>query len=777
MKRLSLLLLLLPLSARAATFLVPSDRDLVNAAKAIVVATAGESAGRRAPGGWIETVTALHVEEVIKGPIAAGETIHVTELGGVDGSLRYLVAGSPTYAPGERVLLFLETNGRSEWVSKNMAVGKFTARGGFLVRAQLCGWDYDGTPHLEPLRDEEKFLRYVRDTARGVAATADYVVSSVAASEVAAGDVKPSTYLLQWPGAQGTLGIRWNRFPAPVVFYSHGTQPGATGGGLPAAQRGLAAWTNDPNSNIVYTYGGTTSIASAGFAGGGADGTNVILFNDPSDEIPGAFTGTGGDTLAIGGAWFDDSSPASTHTFGSERFYTIYEADLVVQNGIFGGGLTGLGFDHVLTHELGHTLGLRHSDSPPAGGTFSATAIMASSVFFNGDPYGSNLQRWDRDAIAAVYGSGIGGTPACKPPQIVAQPQSVALAGAPVMLSVGAIGDAPLSYQWYTGARGNTASPINGAITSAISVQPAVSTVYWARVSNGCDPFVDSAAATVTVNGCAAVTVDSVSPNVEIIEGSSVTLTASATGATTFQWYGGVSGATFAPIPSATAASISVSPAVTTTYWVRPSNGCGAFADSETVVVGVRPCKGAHVALPPAGGSVLSGGSATLYATATGSDPLAVQWYEGLRGDVGRPMPNGNAPTLTTPPIFAPASYWVRISNLCGSDDSTAAAVTIAPSCSAPVITAQPRDAAVAAGSRAVVTVAATGTSLTYQWYEGAVFDFTKPVGGSAPSLLTPPIDAAIKFWVRIASPCGSVNSVAATVSTGMAGKRRAAGR
>src|SRR5262245_49395253 len=45
-----LLLLLLATSLRATTFLVPTDRDLVAGARAIVTATAGQSAGRRAPG-------------------------------------------------------------------------------------------------------------------------------------------------------------------------------------------------------------------------------------------------------------------------------------------------------------------------------------------------------------------------------------------------------------------------------------------------------------------------------------------------------------------------------------------------------------------------------------------------------------------------------------------------------------------------------------------------------------------------------------------------------
>src|SRR5712692_5913130 len=101
MKQLFFLAALVALPASAATFLVPTDEALVRASGAIIVATAGDSHGRWATGGWIETVTTLRVNEAIKGPISAGQMIEVTELGGGVGEIHYIVPGSPSYEPGQ----------------------------------------------------------------------------------------------------------------------------------------------------------------------------------------------------------------------------------------------------------------------------------------------------------------------------------------------------------------------------------------------------------------------------------------------------------------------------------------------------------------------------------------------------------------------------------------------------------------------------------------------------------------------------------------------------
>jgi hypothetical protein len=787
-QRSNLAILLLALffitTAHAATFIVPSDRALVIASKAIVIATAGESHGRWAPGGWIETVTELHIDEAIKGSVVAGETIHVTELGGVVGEIGYAVAGSPRYAPGQSVLLFLETNDRGEWVTKNMAVGKFDRvedlRGRrLLVRDadEIVGWEENGATHREPVRLEENFLRFVRETAKGREAGDDYIVRDpqplrrpvIAEAEAGAtaSAFAPSSYLLQGPSGRG---IRWASFPSAVVFLSHGTQPGAVNGGLTALQRGLAAWTNDAGSNIVYSYGGTTTIARTGLTpGGNSDGTNTIQFNDPSNEIAGSFTGRGGDTLAVGGAWFG----TATHSANGEQYYTIVEADLVVQDGITGPGLTGNGFDHVLTHELGHTLGLRHSDknaadSAPCNAPLdcSGSAIMNSSVDFDSDPIGSNLQAWDIAAIDAVYGSGVVQPPPCVPPKISTAPLTQNVGTVAVTFSVTATGDAPLQYQWYAGSSGITSAPIAGATTSSLTVKPAVTSAYWVRITNGCDPPADSGTVFAIVNNCPPVTIGSQSDSATILEGKSVILSVAASGGTvSYQWFAGTTGVTTSPISGATASSLTVMPSSTSAYWLRASNTCGASADSTTITITVLPCAAPKIVVQPAGGDIVIGNATSLYATVTGTQPIAFQWYKGTFPDTSNPADGGTSSTLTLPGLFVSASYWLHVSSECGTADSATATLTIVSSCTPPAITSQPHDQTVTSGSNAIVSVIATGPSLSYQWYQGSLFDFTHPLGGNAPSVFTPAITSPTQFWVRITSPCGSVDSAVATVS------------
>ena len=115
----------------------------------------------------------------------------------------------------------------------------------------------------------------------------------------------------------------------------------------------------------------------------------------------------------------------------------------------------------------------------------------------------------------------------------------------------------------------------------------------------------------------------------------------------------------------------------------------------------------------------------------------------------------------------------MRVRNDCGSVDSEAARVRVVSACAAPAIVDPPRDTSVSPGTSASLRVVAAGTSLIYQWYEGPVFDFTRPRGGSSPLFATPLIETPTQFWVRVSNACGVVNSAAVTVAP-IIGRRRA---
>ena len=185
---------------------------------------------------------------------------------------------------------------------------------------------------------------------------------------------------------------------------------------------------------------------------------------------------------------------------------------------------------------------------------------------------------------------------------------------------------------------------------------------------------------------------------------------------------------------------------------------------SDAIVITVTPCTAPRILVQPAGGDVLSGTTTSLSVGDLGTRPTRYQWFDGSVGDTSNPVLNANAAGFTTPVILASTTYWVRITNDCGTVDSSSARVNVVSTCQAPAIVVQPADQTVTPGSNAVVSVVATGTSLQYTWYQGPVRDFSRPLSGVGPAAITPAITSAIQFWVRISSPCGSINSTAATV-------------
>ena len=82
----------------------------------------------------------------------------------------------------------------------------------------------------------------------------------------------------------------------------------------------------------------------------------------------------------------------------------------------------------------------------------------------------------------------------------------------------------------------------------------------------------------------------------------------------------------------------------------------------------------------PKGSTVSLGRPANLSVKASGSGPLTYQWFTGSTGLVNFPLAGGTSSTFTTSALNDTTSYWVRVTNPCGSVNSQTATITVSPS-------------------------------------------------------------------------------------------------
>jgi hypothetical protein len=518
------LLLLMAAGASAATFVVPSDRTMIDNASAIVVATALTTRAEETEEGGIETITVMSIRSVLKGTVLSS-TIDVVEPGGVLGERSQRIAGVPRFEDGGEYVLFLST-ADNRWHVLDLVCGKFTmgtddAGRNILFRdaQEILGWDPDGAPHVERTRRSDLFISFVQDIVAGRDGDDEYFTDG---RPVIAPDAPPRKQIQSGPGnkltafatlfpgpnaaysatsytmtVSGSLGSRWTVFPSAVSFYSVGSEPGAPGNGTTAISVAISAWNDDPSSNVNYVYAGADSGAhTKGLSG--SDGANTIMFErNLSAYGAGPYSCSGGGTLGLGGI----TNASGTHNGpNGEQFLTTLEGDVEMNQGIancttlFNSG----NFNTGLAHELGHTLGFRHSDQTRADNPSiacstdatlecSSNAVMKSFI-----PSGLNaaLQPWDQHAVAAVYpGAASTGSAPSAPTGINARAQS----STSVLVTWNAVSGAT-SYQVFRRGPGGSFTQIGTTTTSYTdnAVSPNTAYLYRVRAVNSAGSSGDS---------------------------------------------------------------------------------------------------------------------------------------------------------------------------------------------------------------------------------------------------------------------------------------------
>lgn len=583
MRRLQvLLLLMLGIAPRtfAVMYIVPADRFEIERASAII---AGRVLSSHVEGS--ETVTDVAVEEVFRGTF--GSVVRVHELN--------IVPGIPQFADGERVLLLLDQRDDGEYTVLDLQLGVFHLTKEFAVRdaSAIEGWDPDGSVHREQRRSAEPFLAYIRGIVRGEAVAGNYFVANSAAEAPAQPTAvfTPTSYMLAYGSGRGT---RWNVFPGAVNWNQGNSETGPLGSGASEIAAAFSAW-NAGGTNYVLA---TAKANPNGFLDP-FDGVNNIVFekNLTSAGVQ-PFNCASGGALGMGGMTHADFG-AGAHVFQGETFGTTLEADVSMNQGL--GACSNVSADQfktVIVHEVGHTLGFRHSDQnrqlTAACSTDSSldcsNAAVMNHILLSG--LNGKLQQWDKTALSSVYGSG----PACTPPAINVQPLgSTITSGSATQLFVAASGTAPLLYQWFTGTSGDSSAPVNEATTALITVKPQITTSYWVRVTGPCPPAANSSAAIVFVTqSCPSVVADP--PHAaEVGDGFQLSVSASGGSSFIYRWFEGSTPGAGAEVGSGN--PLYVKPSSTTSYWCRVTNHCGNTANSSAVTITIAPKSTRHRAV------------------------------------------------------------------------------------------------------------------------------------------------------------------------------------
>jgi hypothetical protein len=426
-------LLLLSSGPIGATSIIPiQDSELHRRADVVVHGVVLSNVEQADALGRPETVTVVRPLEVVKGKLAGLLVIHQT--GGTLPDGRFLrLWGRPEYVEGREVVVFAIRRRLGDFETAEMLLGKFEvwkdANGTKFAVPDLALSARRGVTLYDSIADLTAGRPSSARAAASTASTPRELTRFLAGlrpvrpgGAVASTSVRPAGALRPveharsagrhplWGNISDSL-YRWSN-GATALWTLTGTA-NITGGGTAEAIGALAAWTGNPNSTINYTAG----------AGSG----NVIYLNATSSGL-----GCGWSTCLSGSGVIGCGGPGGiggSHVWRGDTYGTITSGTVELRSycsmNLYSSAVT----QSVLEHELGHTLGLGHSDQNVSvhdvcRGDEDA-AIMRSIV----QSY-TALQSDDQDAIRWIYGDGLsscgGATPTPPPPTSTPTPTPTA---------------------------------------------------------------------------------------------------------------------------------------------------------------------------------------------------------------------------------------------------------------------------------------------------------------------------------------------------------------
>ncbi len=174
------------------------------------------------------------------------------------------------------------------------------------------------------------------------------------------------------------------------------------------------------------------------------------------------------------------------------------------------------------------------------------------------------------------------------------------------------------------------------------------------------------------------------------------------------------------------------------------------------------PTSPPSITTQPTNLTVLAGQTATFIGAASGTAPLAYQWYF----NASAPLANGANATygITNAQEANQGGYSLRVTNSTGSVTSIVATLTVN---SPPTISTQPQSQTVTVSNAAAFTVIAAGDApLIYQWYfsNAPILNGTNATHAISSALT----NHAGNYFVTVNNPFGAVTSSLATLTVNL---------
>ena len=227
------------------------------------------------------------------------------------------------------------------------------------------------------------------------------------------------------------------------------------------------------------------------------------------------------------------------------------------------------------------------------------------------------------------------------------------------------------TWKWYVGGCGNGASIGNGP---SINVNPTVTTTYYVRAEGDCGTTL-CASVTVTVKtpSVASTGASAVSSTICNGQNTDISVTGGSLGTNAaWKWYAGgcASGASIG-----TGSTITVSPTVTTTYFVRAEGDCNNTTCAQ-VTVTVKTLSTAPTGASAASSPICVGGNTNI-SVIGGSLGTGASW-KWYAGGCASGASIGNGPTINVSPTTT-TTYYVRAEGDCNNTTCASVQVVVNP--------------------------------------------------------------------------------------------------